>query len=424
MASTRKAAARGRASRGAASGADTKGKGKAAGKAKAKGAGRARGGAKPSAAPDLLRMTPGAHPVVTCYLKIEPRDRARRKYLVKARNRVKALEYALPSLRWDKAAQDAIRDDFAAILAYLEVPEQLPSTQGVAIFASRDQGLFEVRPLPRVHRSRLAVDRTPLVRELAASEEEFGRLFTVVLDRHVALIWEVTAYAARMIRKVETEVMRGGRYHGTAARSDRTAEHTYHNRIQNERKRHLEAVARALYEEDRKAPGHQLVLAGVGADAGALEPFLHNVLADRLIGVARLAPKDASPMAVHALTMDVREAHTRASEHRHVEELAEGLGTGWAVNGVKATLRALANGQVRTLLVDAEAVKPGFRSLASGRLAEGAVELRPDGEVVPIPDVIDDAIEEALRQRVALDVVHDDEARGAIDGLAALLRFK
>jgi hypothetical protein len=28
---------------------------------------------------DLLRMTPGADPVVTCYLKLESRDRTRRK---------------------------------------------------------------------------------------------------------------------------------------------------------------------------------------------------------------------------------------------------------------------------------------------------------------------------------------------------------
>jgi peptide chain release factor subunit 1 len=379
---------------------------------------------KNAAAPDLLRMQPGAHPVVSCYLKLEARDRTRAKYLTKVRNRIKALDYALPSLRWDKAAQDAIRADFGRILDFLAEPANLPATQGVAIFASQGQKLFEVRPLPRVHRSRLAVDRTPLVRELAASEEEFGKLFTVVLDRHVALIWEVTAYEAKMIRRVETEVMRGGRYHGTAARNDLTAEHTYHNRIQNEKKRHLEAVARALFEEDRKAPGHQLVLAGVGADPGALEPFLHNYLADRLIGIAKLAPKDASPAAVHELTMDVREAHARASETRHVEELAESLPTGWAVNGIKATLRALANGQVRTLLVHAEATQAGFRSLATGRLAIGAVDLRTDGEVVPVLDVVDDAIEEALRQQVALDVVHDVAASQAIDGLAGLLRFK
>jgi peptide chain release factor subunit 1 len=370
---------------------------------------------------DLLRMKPGAHPVVTCYLKIEPRDRARKKYLTKVKNRVKELEYGLPALGWNRQQQEAIRGDLASLLEWLGDVTRLPGTQGLAIFASSAQKMFEVRPLPRVHRSRLAVDRTPLVRELAASEEEFGRLFTVVFDRATALIWEVTAFEARVVRKVETEVTRGGRYH---ANGDAAGEFTYHNRIQNEKRRHLEAVARALFEEDRKAPGHQIVLAGAGNDASALEPFLHSYQADRLIGVARLIPKDATPAAVHELTMDVRESHVRASETRYVEELQEGLGTGWAVSGVRETLRALGNGQVRTLLVDGEVSLPGFRSMDTGRLSTGAVDLRADGNVVPTLDVIDDAIEEALRQRVGLGVVHEESARASFEGLAGLLRFK
>jgi peptide chain release factor subunit 1 len=371
---------------------------------------------------DLLRMKPGNHPVVTCYLKIEPRDRARRKYLTKARNRVKELLYALPSMRWDKQQQDAIKSDCNRILDWLGDTDNLPASHGVAIFASKGQKLFEVRALPRVHRSRFVVDRTPLVRELAASEEEFGRLFTVVLDRASALIWEVTAWEAKVAQKVTTEVTRGGRFH-SPARYDLTGEHAYHNRIQNEKKRHLEAVARALFELDRRTPGHQIVIAGAGNDAAALEPFLHTYVADRLIGLARLSPKDATPHTVHQLTMDVRDAHIRASENRHLAELKDGLGSGWAVNGVKETLKALGQGQVRTLLVDGNASVPGFRSLASGRLAVGAIDLRNDGEVVPTLDVIDDAIEEALRQRVALDVIHEDAA-DQIDGLAGLLRFK
>jgi peptide subunit release factor 1 (eRF1) len=372
---------------------------------------------------DLLRMKPGNHPVVTCYLKIEPRDRARKKYLVKLRNRVRELEQALDAMGWTKAQQDDIRADLARVIEHLSDATTLPSTQGVAVFASKGQKLFEVKPLPRVHRSRLAVDRTPLVRELASSEEEFGRMFTVTLDRATALIWEVTAYEAKVVRKIESEITRGGRYHSEGG-GDANSEHAFHNRIQNEKRRHLEAVARALFELDRNSPGHQIVLTGAGADAGALEPFLHNYVADRLIGVARLAPKDATPAVVHDLAMEVREAHARASEARHVEELGEGLGTGWAVNGVKETLRALAKGQVRTLLVRADATAPGFRSMTSGRLALVARDLREDGEVVPTVDVIDDAIEEALRQRVALDVVYDTASAESIDGIAGLLRFK
>lgn len=373
---------------------------------------------------DLLRMKPGPHPVISCYLKIESRDRARRKYLVKLKNRVKELEYALPSMGWSKANQEAIRHDLALMQEYLREDEHLPNSQGVAMFVSGGAKLFAVQPLPRVHRSRLAVDRTPFVRELAASEEEFGKLFMVTLDRATALIWEVTAYDAKVVRKVTTEVTRGGRYHAGGARSDSTAEHTFHNRIVNEKRRHLESIARALFELERQSPGHHIVIAGVGNEANALEPYLHNYVADRLIGIAKLAPKDATPSNVHQLAMDVREHHVRMSEARHVEELAEGLGTGWAVNGVRETLKALSQGQVRLLLVRGDASATGFRSLSTGRLSTLARDLRDDGDVVPTVDVVDDAIEEALRQRVALDVLYEPASAEVVDGLAGLLRFK
>lgn len=371
----------------------------------------------------LLTMKPGEHPVVTCYLKIEPRDRVRKKYLTKVRNRVKELESGLPSLDWDKAQQDAIRSDLARIVEFLGDVDKLPTSPGVAIFASKGQKLFEVRPLPKVYRSRLSADRTPLVRELAATEEEFGKLFTVVLDGSTALVWEVNAWEANVVRKVAATAALA-RPHGGGPREEWASEHSYQNRIQNAKRQHLEAVARALFEIDRQAPGHQIVLVGAGNDASALEPYLHTYVADRLIGVGRLALKDATAAAVHQLTMDIREAHERASEHRHIEELEEGLGTGWAVRGINDTLKALGQGQVRLLLVDHAAAKPGFRSLATGRIALGAAELKDDGEVITTLDAIDDAIEEALRQRVALDVVHDDTAAKAVKGMAALLRFK
>ena len=43
---------------------------------------------------------------------------------------------------------------------------------------------------------------------------------------------------------------------------------------------------------------------------------------------------------------------------------------------------------------------------------------------MPVIDVVDDAIEEALRQRVDVNVVYDSEALDAVDGLAGLLRFR
>jgi peptide subunit release factor 1 (eRF1) len=79
---------------------------------------------------------------------------------------------------------------------------------------------------------------------------------------------------------------------------------------------------------------------------------------------------------------------------------------------------------VRTLLVHADASEPGFRCATSGRLARTERECREEGDPVPVLDIVDDAIEEALRQDVDVNVVYDLDARNAVDGLAGLLRFR
>jgi peptide subunit release factor 1 (eRF1) len=78
---------------------------------------------------------------------------------------------------------------------------------------------------------------------------------------------------------------------------------------------------------------------------------------------------------------------------------------------------------VRTLLVDPAVERAGYRC-AGGRLVLAPDECDADGPAEPLPDVIDEAIEDALRQANHVDVVEDPEARRTVEGLAALLRFK
>jgi peptide subunit release factor 1 (eRF1) len=372
----------------------------------------------------LTRVRAGGHRVVTCYLKLEPRDRSRGKYLIKLKNRVKSVLQALPRLSLDRPVGDEVLRDLDRVQQHLRNPGNLPHTQGVALFACEGIGLFEAVPLPVVYRSRLAVDASPLVRELASVEDEFGRLLTVVLDRASARFFEVTAYETRELSGLRANSTRGKRFHGDQDGSGGWGEHTYHNRIRQEKQRHYEAIARELFTIDRRRPAHGIVLAGPGPEAGAVAPFLHTYLRDRLIGTARLNPKDVTPSSVQIATLAVREGYERALERTLVHEMLEGVGTGWGVNGLTPTLQALARGQVRSLLVDADADEPGFRCGDSGRLALTERECRGEGDPVPVIDVVDEAIEEALRQRVDVNVVYEPEAREAIAGLGALLRFR
>ncbi|MEO8199142.1 MAG: hypothetical protein ABI679_01350 [Gemmatimonadota bacterium] len=372
----------------------------------------------------LTRLRASDHRVVTCYLKLEPRDRARGKYLIKLKNRIRVVEEALEQVDLPRGSREEVKADLARILEYLKSPGNLPATQAIAVFASKAIGLFEAVPLPWVHRSRLAVDRTPLVRELASIEDEFGRLLTVVMDRTSARIFEVTAFECHEIEGVRADYTRGKKFRGEKDGWGGRSEHDFHSRIRQEKDRHHAQVAQELFTLNQRQPYIGLILAGTGAEASAMEPFLHPYLAERVMGMAKLNPKDLSVPDVRAATIEVRQQYERQEERSLVEELDNSLGTGWAASGFAETLRALSHGQVRTLLVAADAAERGFRCKDSGRLTLNEVDCQEEGGAMAVLDVVDEAIEEALRQRVGVNVVYDEDAAGKIDGIAGLLRFR
>ncbi|MBI4421761.1 MAG: hypothetical protein HY560_13125 [Gemmatimonadetes bacterium] len=379
----------------------------------------------------LARLDAGQHWVVSCYLKLEPRDRSRGKYLIKLKNRIRDRLAHLERRGLSRAERDALERDLGRVRQHLEDPVNLPTGRGIAVFACEPIGLFEAIPLPHVFRSRLAVDHSPLVRELTALADEFGTMLGAVYDRTGARFFQVTAFGVEELPGLTASaVTRGGRFRGPRAPTGRgtvigsLGEHNYHGRIREEKQRHYAQIAQRLFDLSRPQPVRGLVLGGVGVDTAAVVPHLHPYLQKQVLGIVRLNPKEASLREVHEAVLEARRAAEREWEAQHVHQLEEGLGAGWATNGVEATLRALSRGQVRTLLVDPAQSFPGHRCSESGRLSTSAGGCRGEGEAEPVEDVIDDAIEEALRQRSHVDVVEDPRLSGRIDGLAALLRFK
>ena len=336
----------------------------------------------------LAGIEPGPYWVVTCYLKLEPRDRTRGKYLIKMKNRVKQTAEGLAGQSPGHADREAIAADLQRVLDYLEEPNHLPRTRAIAIFASHGLDMFEALPLPHVHRSRLAVEHEPLVRELVALDEEFGTILVVVHDRTTARFFEVTAYDCGELTALPAiDASRVSKVHG---------EHNYPTRIRTEKQRFYALIADRIFQIHRLRPLAGLLVGGIGADAGAVIPHLHSYLHDLVMGVVKLNPKTTSKADVRDAALALREERERAWERAHAEALKDGVPEGWAVNGVDPTLKALSRGQVRTLLADGQDDDPR----------------------------IDDAVEEALRQRSQVDVLYDEKARRVVDGLAALLRFR
>src|SRR2546429_4267026 len=339
----------------------------------------------------LSRVQPGAYHVVSCYLKLEPRDKTRGKYLIKIKNRIREALAGLQRQELERALRAQVAADLERVQAYFGEPTRLPPARGIALFACGALDLFEALPLPHVHRSRLAVAPVPLVRELVALEEEFGTILVAACDRTSARFFAVTAYDVAELPSLTALATRSGKFHG-----ERQGEHGHHMRIREEKHRPYAQVADRIFQIHTQRPLAGLVAAGIGVDAAAAVPALPHYLHDLVLGVVRLNPKRVAAAEVREAALALREEREHAWERAHAEAVRDGVGSGWAVNGVDATLKALERGRVRTLVAD-------------GR----DDDLR-----------IDDAIEEALAQRVQVDVIYDERARRVVDGFAGLLRFR
>ncbi len=378
----------------------------------------------------LMSVETTEHWVTSCYLKLEPRDRSRRKYQIKLKNRIKERLAWLDERGVSRVEREAVHDDLERVRTFLEDPSNLPAGRGVAIFACKPLNLFEAVPLPEVFRSRLAIDRSPLVRELATLDNEFGLVYCTVYDRTSARFFRVSAFGVEELAGLPaSDPTRPEKFHGARARQGPgvtvagVGEHNFHQRIKEEKDKHHAAIAQRLFELTRHGPVRGVVVASTGATASAVISHLHPYVRDALLGTANLNPKVASPAEVVEAVLDVRHRSEREWEQAHVRELGEGRGTGLAVNGVEETLKCLARGQVRTLLVDPAMNEGGFRCEASGRLSTVAAACDGEGEAHRVPDLADEAIEEALRQGSHVDVVEHEDSRKRIEGLAALLRF-
>ena len=123
------------------------------------------------------------------------------------------------------------------------------------------------------------------------------------------------------------------------------------------------------------------VRVGVGVDAAAVLPHLHSYLHDLVLGVVKLNPKHTSPAEVREATLTLREERERAWERAHAAAAKEGLGTGWAVNGIFPIFMAT---------IPSESVDAHHHATVLG-LAMGACEILGGVFGPPVAGMLNDA---------------------------------
>jgi len=315
----------------------------------------------------------------------------------------------------------ALREDVERLRSDL-TPDTLPQgAHALAIFVCGPAGLDATLRLPRPVDQRVEIGDGPHIEPLV----------TLAGRDTVAII---------LVDRREGRVLVGTRDHLEEVadlHDDSKNQHSaggwsqgrYERSVDQEAKEHIQRVTSFLARRHSRSPfDHLLVVAP--------DEVIHGV-EEQLTGKLReiYAGRVSAPTSHdQASADDIREAASerlaeldREREREALDALASGLGSpdGNAAAGLADVLEALNEYRVETLLYASGFAASGVRDPANGWLGTADVTESPvtGGEVEPVEDVLEAAIQLAMKQDArVLRVRHFDDLdeRG---GIAAVLRF-
>jgi hypothetical protein len=369
----------------------------------------------------LVQQQP-AHRVVSLYLDLDPERFATAP--ARASQIRSLLDEAARSVDADETLEHdelvALRDDVERLRRYLLSRE--PPFQGaraLAIFCSGLDDLFEVVQISRPVQARVVIERTPYVEPLIVAVQE-RRWCVALISRRDARILIGPPDGLQERERIEQNV------HGQH-KAGGWSQANYERSVEQDAENHLRSVAEELHRRWQRERFDCVALGGPQEVVARFTGMLHDDLSRRLLSRrvevdVAAATDDQIRDAVLSLVDDAERERERAA----LDRLAAGLGGGGrAAGGLQATLDALNERRVETLLLENGIDRRGGRCPACGLLSletHGACPAEGT-ELEELQHLREAVVEAALVQDAEVIVVQRFPDLGPHQGLAALLRF-
>lgn len=387
-----------------------------------------------AAAARTLLERDGHGPVISLYFDLDPeRFATAPARATQARSLIDAAHRSVRE-RTDLGHEQRTRlgEDIAALDEWLG-SDELPveGQRALAIFRAGEE-LFETLGLSRPTEGRVVIAHTPYVEPLV-TDDPGGPLYVALVDSDSARLFSGDAHGVRERSRVREFVH--GRHHSSRYRSGGPPADSLQHTVDSDREAHLRTVAADIYRDWQRLGFETLVLGGTEQNVDGLRAALHNDLRPTLLD-ARLA-LDLSAVSDADVAAAVEQLAGARLESAHGGVLArfsEALAAARsgnasparAVAGCAATLEALAERRVETLLLGRDFHAAGARCPRCGMpLCEDVSTCPADGTpVTPVPDLRETAVETAVLQDA--DVVAFDEPVQELPPgkeIGALLRF-
>ena len=309
--------------------------------------------------------------------------------------------------------------DLERIEAHVKGGLDRSHTRGLAIFSCTAKDLWQVFELPVPVRNQLVVNATPHVRQLEAVVDEYERFGVLLADKQRArmFVFELGTLVDRS--ELFDQLPRHEDDQG-----DWDKDHVRDHSAAAAHK-HLKRSADVAFQVFQAQPFDHLILGAPEEIAHELERALHPYLRDRI--AARL------PVPVNATDAQIRDAALHVEEHVErtkkgvlVQRLREAAAQpgGLGVTGLEATINALVERRVDTLVVSEGYEAPGWRCHGCGLIAvKGRSCPLCEKPMTLVDDVVEEAVEDAVNQSCRVSVCIGNADLDVLGRIGALLRF-
>jgi peptide chain release factor subunit 1 len=315
----------------------------------------------------------------------------------------------------------ALNDDLERVRERLQdgILRDVEGARGLAVFASKPAGLFEVLKLPRPVDHAVWVADAPVVEPLARIGA--GELWWLLLvDRRRVRLLTGTVDGLVEVWRQDDE---------TSGRHDQGgwSQARYQRSIDKEAEDHLRAVDAELQRRLRDTRIAGLLLAGPQETIAQLQSLMHPDVAKCVAGRFDADVWNTSADQVLDAARPVLDELTARRDQELLQRIEEGLGMGGrAAAGLEDVLRSVVERRIDTLVVQETFTAKGTRCPQCGWLGVSAGAQCPaDGTMTqPVDNIVDAAVActygQDARVRYLPMTAEALETKGSI---AALLRF-
>jgi len=315
-----------------------------------------------------------------------------------------------------------LRDDLQKVLEVLQY-EVNPPAQGLVVYADGGSGFFQSVELPLRLSNRLLIEPSPYIRPLVHALCVLAPFVVVRVSRDDSTIYLVDQWRLSREEDLTGPYLKSG---DRATGDVPVKEYYAAARQESLVDQHFKEVAGALEKLLTETGVRHLVLCGQHDIVSNYRKFLGPLGSGCAWGEIAWDAVASVNQLLAAARGEIQAVRAREMEAL-VARISEGLGPqGRGVSGFEDTMEALRRGQVQTLVVDRNARPSGWRCLQCDFVSITDVVVCPvcDGQMVPLDDVLGEAVRVAILQNTFVEVAEEVPTLEGMGRIAGILRFR